>query len=212
MGRTSDAKQRLTAAMADLVHRRGYGAVGVEDVCKAAGVQKGSFYHFFPSKRDLMIAALGERLEMARDHVLSAAFAHDVPPLQRIERFLAMVADFETMNHKKGGQVLGCPFGNIAAEMSGTEPDLARCADDAFCGMAAFISDALEEARTNGELASDLDVDAAADAIIAYFEGLALMAKTRNDPSLIRRLGPRATLLASQPASGPRRRGPTRRR
>src|SRR6266511_409911 len=129
MGRTSDAKERLIATMADLVHRRGYLAVGVEDVCKAAGVKKGSFYHFFSSKRDLMLAALESQRHMAHAHVLATAFHGDVPALQRIDRLFAMVAEMETSNKKNGGRVLGCPFGNIAVEMSASEPKLARRAD-----------------------------------------------------------------------------------
>jgi TetR/AcrR family transcriptional repressor of nem operon len=213
MGRTSDAKQRLIAAMADLVHRRGYTSVTVDDVCAAAQVKKGSFYYFFPSKRDLMLAALDRKWEMGRDHFLSAAFADDLPPLQRIQRFFTMIADIEASNKKRTGQVLGCPFGNVAAETSTTEPVLAKRADAAFCGMADFIRDCLQRAIAAGELPRSTDVKGASEAIVAYFEGLSVMAKARNDPSVYRRLSHRAVLLAANvqdktPTAGgtPRRR------
>ncbi|HEY3056540.1 MAG TPA: TetR/AcrR family transcriptional regulator [Thermoanaerobaculia bacterium] len=183
--------------MADLVHRRGYLAVGVEDVCKAAGVKKGSFYHFFASKRDLMLEALDRHQRFAHDHVLNVAFGENVPPLERIERLFAMVSRHEASNKKSGGKVLGCAFGNIAAEVSATEPRLARRANKAFCGFASFISDALAEAKKRGDIERRVDVDEAADAIVAYFEGIALLAKTRNDPALVRRLGRHAALLAN---------------
>ena len=197
MGRTSDAKQRLVAAMADLVHQRGYRSVSVDEVCAAAGVRKGSFYHFFPSKRDLMLAALDQHWEAGRDHFLTVAFGKDVPPLRRVERFLTMVARVEAANKKSGGHVLGCPFGNVAAEMSTAEPRLAKRANGAFCGFATFVRDALREAQAAGDLSRQVDAEEAADAIVAYFEGLALLAKTRNDPAVIRRLGLRALHLAT---------------
>lgn len=212
MGRTSDARERLITAMAELVHRRGYLAVGVEDVCQEAGVKKGSFYHFFASKHDLMLAALDRHFEMASEHVMKAAFAPDIPPLQRIQRFLTIVADFETSNKKKEGHVLGCAFGNIAAEVGGAEPQLIRRADKAFCGFASFIHAALDEAQKNGEIPPTVDPGQAADAIVAYFEGLALLAKTRNDPSLIRRLAPQATALATFASSPGKRRASRRAR
>lgn len=212
MGRTSDARERLITAMAGLVHRRGYLAVGVGDVCQEAGVKKGSFYHFFASKHDLMLAALDRHFEIASEHVLKAAFARDIPPLQRIQRFLTMVADFETSNRTKEGHVLGCPFGNIAAEVGGSEPQLTQRADQGFCGFASFIHDALEEAQKNGEIPKTVDAKQAADAIVAYFEGLALLAKTRNDPDLIRRLAPQATLLATGASSPGKRRASRRAR
>lgn len=207
MGRTSDARERLVAAMAALVHRRGYLAVGVDDVCRAAGVKKGSFYYFFASKRDLMLAALNRQWQMGHDHVIRVAFAADQPPLKRIERLLAMVAEIETSNRDREGCVLGCPFGNLAAEVGSSEPALTKRADEAFCGFGEYIRDALSEAKRLGQLGRHVDVRNAADAIVAYFEGVALLAKTRNDPSLIRRLGPRAVQLATQPARPASRRG-----
>jgi len=198
MGRTSDAKEKLIAAMAALVHRRGYVAVSVDDVCAEAGVRKGSFYHFFASKRDLMLAALQSHQEMARDHVLEIAFAPTLPPLERLDRFFALVAGMETANKKSGGHVLGCPFGNLAAEVAASEPELARAADQALGGLAFFIQSVLQEAKKRGDIDRRADVKETADAILAYFEGVALLARTRNDPSLLKKLGPRAMALATE--------------
>jgi TetR/AcrR family transcriptional regulator, transcriptional repressor for nem operon len=36
---------------------KGYGTVGTAEICRVAGVNKGTFYHFFSSKTDLLIAA-----------------------------------------------------------------------------------------------------------------------------------------------------------
>ena len=63
MGRTSDARERLIEAAGDLWHRRSYTDVGVGEICAEAGVQKGSFYHFFPSKQDLALAVIDDRWE-----------------------------------------------------------------------------------------------------------------------------------------------------
>jgi len=57
MGRVSDAKQRLLDATIELIWQHSYGAVTVDNICERAGVKKGSFYYFFPSKTDLVVAA-----------------------------------------------------------------------------------------------------------------------------------------------------------
>ena len=49
MGRTSDAKERLMAAALDLTWEESYGAITIDDICRRAGVKKGSFYYFFES-------------------------------------------------------------------------------------------------------------------------------------------------------------------
>ena len=203
MGRKSDAAERLVTAMAALVHQRGYGAVGVEDVCAAAGVKKGSFYHFFASKRDLMLAAIERQGQLGKAHLVDAAFAGDTPPLERIERLLAMAGRFESLNKTRGGQVLGCPFGNLAAEVGGSEPVLTKHVDQALGAFGESIRAALREAKRRGDVPRKLDVAEATDAILAYFEGVMLLAKMRNDPSLIRRLAPFAVQLVSSRSSGP---------
>ena len=60
MGRTSDAKEKLLSVAFDLIHENSYGAVGVDQICKRARVNKGSFYYFFKTKTDLVVAAYEE--------------------------------------------------------------------------------------------------------------------------------------------------------
>jgi TetR/AcrR family transcriptional repressor of nem operon len=53
------------AATIDLVRSNGFAATRVDDVCAAAGVTKGSFFHHFSSKQDLAVAAARRRDEGA---------------------------------------------------------------------------------------------------------------------------------------------------
>ena len=59
MGRTSDAKAKLLSVAFDLIHENSYGSVGVEQICQRAKVNKGSFYYFFKTKTDLVVAGPG---------------------------------------------------------------------------------------------------------------------------------------------------------
>ena len=52
-----NSRNRLLAATIDLVRANGYAATRVEDICAAAGVTKGSFFHHFASKEELAAAA-----------------------------------------------------------------------------------------------------------------------------------------------------------
>ncbi|NOX27932.1 MAG: TetR/AcrR family transcriptional regulator [Gammaproteobacteria bacterium] len=54
----SDTKQRLLETAKDLFMARGYNAVGTNEICLTAGVNKGTFYHFYKSKTDLALDAL----------------------------------------------------------------------------------------------------------------------------------------------------------
>src|SRR5437588_9744683 len=56
-------RERLVAAAIELFYRRGFGAVGVDQVIAAAGVTKTTFYKHFEGKDDLMVAAVQRRDE-----------------------------------------------------------------------------------------------------------------------------------------------------
>ena len=58
MGRTSDARERIVRAATRLFLTRSYHAVGIDELCAAADVGKGSLYHYFSSKSDLAKAVI----------------------------------------------------------------------------------------------------------------------------------------------------------
>lgn len=191
MNTTDDTRQRLLDAAQALFHASSYRDVGVQQICNHAGVKKGSFYHFFPSKRDLAVAALDQTHALIQDTLISKAFAHDLPPLARIERFFDSLYDFHRQIKADTGHVLGCPFGNIGCEMSAQDEALRSKVDNILSACEEPFADALREAVANGELPA-IDTAASAGALFAYTEGIMLYAKTRNDPELIRKLGKRA--------------------
>src|ERR1700678_4774725 len=53
-----EVRKRLLAAGSHLIHARGFSASGVKDITEAAGVPKGSFYAYFPSKEAFASAIL----------------------------------------------------------------------------------------------------------------------------------------------------------
>src|SRR3954471_16698927 len=109
MGRVSDAKQRLLDATIDLIWQNSYGAVTVDNICERAGVKKGSFYYFFPSKTALVVAALDAHCQLVRQP-LERIFSPDVPPLDRSRQYFDLLYERQKLMQEKSGRVLGCPF------------------------------------------------------------------------------------------------------
>ena len=195
MTQVHDTRQRLLDTAEKLFYARSYEDVGVQEICREAGVKKGSFYHFFPSKRDLTLAILDASWKRYREIMLAQVFARDIPPLKRIERLL----DSQYRHHKavkdETGQVMGCPYGNLAGEMSTQDEGIRERLKRIFRDLEAPIEEVLNEAMAAGDLA-ELDSRATAGAMVAYLEGLTLMAKTWNDPEIVRALGPAMLKLA----------------
>jgi len=194
MDTPTNTRQRLLVAAQTLIYASSYHEVGVQQICAQASVRKGSFYHFFLSKRDLALAAMDQSLADAQDAFINKAFANDIPPLARISRFFDALYSFHKGIKDSTGYVLGCPFGNIGCEISATDEILRQKVDDILAECEQPFIRALDDAVTNGDLPA-MDTPAAACALFAYAEGIMVYAKTRNDPDIIRDLGKRALHL-----------------
>ena len=201
MGRTSDAKERLIDTAVDLIRARSYFSVSVDHLCRDAGVRKGSFYHFFSSKRDLALAALDSWWETTKTEMLEPAFQTDVPPLQRIERAFQRAVAQQARNQERTGRVQGCPFGNMALELSAQDEVMREKLEQTFERFAGYFERAIAEAVAGGDVPSDLDTKESAQALVSYLYGIILLAKTANDVQVMEKLSTRATrLIAPSPS------------
>jgi TetR/AcrR family transcriptional repressor of nem operon len=189
MNSGQDTRQRILDSACSLIYARSYAEVGVAAICEKAGVKKGSFYHFFPSKRDLTLAVIDELLLEFKRRIYAGAFDPFLSPMSRFRKLGELVYRFQKEIADTTGQILGCPFGNIALEMS-SQDEVLRCKIEAiFSQMEGLFRKTLSAAVVQGEI-GEIDIDATASAMIAYIEGVMLMAKTRNDPEVIKTLMP----------------------
>lgn len=189
MVQANDTRQRLLGSARDLLYSRSYGHVGVKEICDAARVQKGSFYHFFPSKQALALAVLDEYFVELKEDIFSRSFRPDFSPMQRLSELLSNLYDFQKMTQQQTGKTLGCPYGNIVSEMATLDETIRLRVVAFFKKVESEIQAALEEAMAQQEIVP-CDTQATAAAMFSYIEGLMLLAKTRNDPELVKTLGP----------------------
>ncbi|MFI7359527.1 TetR/AcrR family transcriptional regulator [Streptomyces avidinii] len=184
MGRTSTARERLLEAAGDLLQTRGYGSLGVAEICTRAEVKKGSFYHFFESKQALTAEAATAYWHQQRA-CWTAELAGPDPALIRLRRVLAALTAAQHAHKETNGTVDGCLLGNLALELSTQEPDVRACLANAFDEQTALITATLLTAAAEGDIPPHHATSATARAVIAQLEGLVLFAKLRNDPSVL---------------------------
>ena len=195
MSKGYETRQRLLDSAQELMYSRSYSDVGVQEICKDANVQKGSFYHFFPSKSALTVEVL-EQLKMQMiERILLPAFAKDLTPVKRFERFIEYAYQYQVQLKAEYGYVLGCPMGNIALEMSTQDEDIRKKVEILFESIFLVFVDVLDDAKLAGEIDSDADTTELAQVALAYGEGVLLVAKTKNDPEIVKRLLPHIAKL-----------------
>lgn len=178
MGRASNAKERMMDAVAELIWTGSYGSTTVEQICERAGVQKGSFYHFFDSKSALAEAALQVGWEKYRSQ-LDTIFSPSLPPLERIHRYCAFERKYQDEMRMKYGMVLGCPYCTLGTEVSTRDERLRRKVDECMDRERKYFASAIRDAHAEG-LVHAPDAVTAADAVYAYVEGLLSRARIKN--------------------------------
>jgi TetR/AcrR family transcriptional repressor of nem operon len=190
MGRPSDARERLLEAATNLIWVEGYAALTVDGVCERAGVRKGSFYHFFESKEQLVLATLDAHWARRRP-ALDALFSPSLAPLERLRRYFQSVLERQLEHKARTGQLLGCFFNAVAVGAAQQSPEIVRKVQGILATYERYYESALLEAAARGELAGD-DLRGKARSLFALMEGVLAQARIQDDPELIRTLGHRA--------------------
>jgi TetR/AcrR family transcriptional regulator, transcriptional repressor for nem operon len=171
-----NSRNRLLAATIDLVRANGYAATRVEDVCAAAGVTKGSFFHHFASKEDLAIAAAGRWNDGAAQVFAKAPYQASRDALERLLGYV------EFRKQLLSGEIWEwtCFAGTTIQEVHETYPPIrdacAASIDDHLQMLRAMIDDALRDHPVPGLRAESLAVH-----IQAVIQGAFVMAKARQD-------------------------------
>jgi len=170
MGRTSDAREKLLSVAFDLIHESSYGSVGVEQICQRAGVNKGSFYYFFKTKTDLVVAAYEEHW-LLKQPDYERIFSQKKPPLQRLRAW----CDYVRKNTSVGGELA-------------TQDKKVRLETQALIDrFVKYLSGAIADAITDGSAAPG-DPQTKAKLVHAFVVGLLLRAKIYNDLKILSHL------------------------
>ncbi|MFO1143836.1 MAG: helix-turn-helix domain-containing protein [Amaricoccus sp.] len=132
---SKDAKTRLLDAAMAVIRTQGYAATSVDDLCRAAGVTKGAFFHHFPSKEDLGISAAAHFGAMA-DAVFAAAPYHALPDARA--RVLGYV-DFRRSILQGELPDYTCLLGTLVQEAYASHPGIRAACEREIAGHAATL-------------------------------------------------------------------------
>ncbi|MEU7870299.1 TetR family transcriptional regulator [Dactylosporangium sp. NPDC049140] len=215
MGRTSDARNKILDAAAELLEQRGYSALGVAEICTTAGVPKGSFYYFFESKQALALTVIDDHWASQRRQWVEL-LSSDLDPLRRLRDLFEATEEVQRTGQRKAGQVVGCLFGNLALELSTQAEEIRSRLQEIFEAQIDLIEQVIVEAQALGQAGPSVDAREAARSIVAQIEGRAMLAKLLNDPAQLEMLWRNSLDLLQVPpqgrakaASPPRRRRST---
>lgn len=178
MSQRTNQRGAFIKSATGLFHQRGFQGTGVDQVIAGAGGSKGSFYHHFKSKEDLGRAVLDAGAEKLITSVEERLWDPSLPPVDRLLRMIERA----TITQERTGFRRGCLFGNLAAELSGTNESMRRHLAAIFARWMCAIAKTLREAQARGELPAAYDPDRLAHFILSSLEGAILCAKVDRSP------------------------------
>src|SRR5437763_16186758 len=172
MSKALPTRDRLIDSARYLFWERGFAGTSMADLLAHAGVNSGSFYHFFESKEALLRAVLEGYLGGLRPVIVNPAFAKTDDPVERIFAILAGYRERILQTDSK----YGCPLGRLALEIDPENRPAHRLIAENFRGWIGAIRECVEQMKDR--LPPNADVDALSTYVLAVMEGGVMLSRS----------------------------------
>jgi TetR/AcrR family transcriptional repressor of nem operon len=171
-----ESKTRILNAALQVIRSKGYSATRIEDVCEAAGLTKGSFFHHFSTKEELGIAAADYWSEVTSALFASAPYHVPADPLERV---LAYV-DFRKALLRGKLAEFTCLVGTMTQEVYGTHPAIREACQASISGHAGTLVPDIDAAMQKYGVQGDWTAESLALFMQAAIQGAFILAKAKN--------------------------------
>jgi TetR/AcrR family transcriptional repressor of nem operon len=170
-----ESKTKLLDAALHIIRAKGYSATRVEDICEAAGLTKGSFFHHFSSKEELALAAAEHFSKFANGAFAGAPYQTRSDPLDRLLGYV------ETRRHLLRGELPDCTclLGTLVQETYDTHPLIREACETYFGAHAASLIPDIEAAIRKYGIQPTWTAESLANYMQAVIQGAFVLAKAR---------------------------------
>jgi len=183
MTKTRDAgatKTKLLDAARDVIRTKGYAATTVHDICAAAGVTKGGFFHHFASKEQLAKAALDQFGAMASALFHGAPYMNLPDPRDRLLAYI----DFRAALLTGAIYEYTCLFGTTVQETYSTHPDLRHACDRGMSEHVDMLTQDIEAAKKLYAPDASWSAESLGYFIQSVLQGAFIFAKVKQGPDV----------------------------
>jgi AcrR family transcriptional regulator len=172
MPKALNTRDRLVESALYLFWERGFAGTSMADLLAHAGVNSGSFYHFFESKEALLRAVLETYLHALRPMVVDPAFAQADEPVARIFAILAGYRERILQTDCK----YGCPLGRLALEIDPENRPAHKLIAENFQGWIGAIRECIDQLKPR--LPRNADPEALSIYVLAVMEGGVMLSRS----------------------------------
>lgn len=170
-----DARLKLLDAALSVIRTKGYSATTVDELCAAAGVTKGAFFHHFKNKDELGVAAAAYWSETTGAMFAKASYHDHADPLDRVLGYVA----FRKSMLKGGVADFTCLAGTMVQETYATAPAIREACDSSISGHAATLEADIKAAMRDRGMRPAWTPMSLALHIQAVLQGAFILAKAK---------------------------------
>jgi len=174
---SDSTRDRIVLAGLRLFAAKGYQSTSIVDLLQEADAHSGSFYHFFPTKQDLLLAVLKTYRDGIEPMLLAPAWDGIADPIAKV---FALLAAYRRAL-ENSGCTYGCPIGSLALELHEPDPPVRELLAVNFSGWVSHIRACLDAACSR--LPRTVDTEQLATFVLTTMEGGVMQARTHRSLS-----------------------------
>lgn len=171
------AREKLLDAALSRIRTNGYAATTVDDLCAAAGVTKGAFFHHFDSKEALGVAAAEHWSEITSAFFAAASYHRHTDPLQRLLGYI----DFRKAILTGKVPEFTCLVGTMVQEVYDSSPAIRDACNSSISGHAATLEPDIAAAMARRGIRADWTARSLALHTQAVLQGAFILAKAKGN-------------------------------
>lgn len=172
-----NARTRLLKAAVDVIRQQGYAATTVDDLCDAAGVTKGAFFHHFKTKEALGVAAAEYWAETTEAFFTDAPYHDFEDPLKRVLGYI----EFRKQGIDGDLADWTCLVGTMTQEVYRSSPPIRDACAASILGHAETLAADIKAAIAARSLSPDWSAESLAQHTQAVLQGAFILAKATGD-------------------------------
>ena len=180
--RQHESKTKLLDAALHVIRAKGYAATTIDDICRQAGVTKGSFFHHFKSKDELALAAASYWGTMTGGFFAAAPYHKLKDPLDRLLGYV----DFRAEILQGDLPDYTCLLGTLVQETYATHPDIRAACDQGMSSHIAELTRDVEAAKKLYAPKAQWSAESVGYFIQAVLQGGFIFAKAKQNPDVVR--------------------------
>ncbi len=179
---TTGPRGKLLDAALHVIRAQGYAGTSVDDICRDAGVTKGSFFHHFKSKDELAVAATEHWTGVTGNLFAGAPFRSIADPRERVLAYIDFRAALIKAN--SGLPDFTCLLGTMVQETFETHPTIRDACNQGILAHAHTVEKDLADAKRQYAPKAAWEPHSVALFTQAAIQGAFILAKAQHDPAL----------------------------